>query len=117
MTDQLAAKIEAARKRADQAKARLAALEARASEQARKLRNGQKIIVGSLLLDAARRDPTIRQTILSVLDQGLVRDVDKTRLAPLLADLRGLDASASHSPTNPTLGVKQTLPEPPQTGA
>ena len=105
MTDQLATKIEAARKRADQAKARLAALEARASEQARKLRNGQKIIVGSLILDAARRDPTIRQTILSVLDQGLVREVDKTRLAPLLADLRGLQAPSSLSPENPTPGL------------
>jgi hypothetical protein len=50
-----------------------------------------------------------------MLEQGLVRDVDKTRLAPLLADLRGLDAPASHSPENPTPGVKQPLPEPPQT--
>lgn len=114
MTDQLAAKIEAARKRADQAKARLAALEARASEQARKLRNGQKIIVGSLVIEAARHNQAVRQALLSILDQGLVREVDKARLSPLLADLRGLEAPPP-SPAPKPLGVNQTASEQPQT--
>lgn len=46
--------IEKARKKVEQAKARLQALEARASTERRKLEARRKIILGALVLDAAR---------------------------------------------------------------
>ena len=46
--------IEKARKKVAQAKARLQALEARASTERRKLEARRKIILGALVLDAAR---------------------------------------------------------------
>lgn len=61
---------------------------ARLRQQGRKLENGQKIILGSALLNAARHDPKIRKWLLSETAKAVTRDVDKRRLQPLLDELR-----------------------------
>lgn len=61
---------------------------ARLRTKSRALENGQKIILGGLLLNAARQDPGIRQWLLAQADQVVTRDVDRKRLAPLFAELR-----------------------------
>lgn len=76
MNDQLTAKIEAARKRADQARAKLQALEARASQQVRKQDTRRKVILGGLLLDAAGKDERFSRTLSTLLER-LTRDQDK----------------------------------------
>ncbi len=67
-----------------EAEARLARLRT----QSRRLENGQKIILGGMLLAAARHDPKIRAWVIKESDQAVTRDVDKKRLAPLLEELR-----------------------------
>lgn len=49
-------RIEAARKKLDQARERLKALEARATQEERKRDTRRKIILGGLLLDAADKE-------------------------------------------------------------
>lgn len=61
---------------------------ARLRQQGRKLENGQKIILGSVLLNAARHDPKMRKWLLSETAKAVTRDVDKRRLQPLLDELR-----------------------------
>lgn len=76
MIDPLTAKIEAARKKADQAKARLQALEAQASQAARKAETRRKVILGALLIEAAASDPRF-SAIVSELMQRIGRDQDR----------------------------------------
>lgn len=76
MAETLDAKIEAARKRAAQAKARLADLEARASQQARKLDTRRKVILGGLLIDAAEKDDRFSQVI-TALKARMAREQDR----------------------------------------
>lgn len=63
---------------------------ARLREQGRKLENGQKIILGGLLINAARNQPSIRKWLLDEAAKTITRDVDKARLAPLIADLSAM---------------------------
>ncbi len=60
---------------------------ARLKEKNRALENGQKIILGGLLLNAARHQPLIRKWLLDEAAKVVTRDVDKKRLAPLLYEL------------------------------
>jgi len=55
--------IAKARQKADQAKACLAALQARLSEASRKLDTRRKIILGGLLLDAAEKDERFSRVV------------------------------------------------------
>ena len=105
MAGDLEAKIEAARKRAEQAKARLQALEARASQQARKLDTRRKVILGGLLLDAAEKDDRFARVITALMER-ISRDQDR----------KAFEAWQAPSPTPEPLGVNQTASEPPQAG-
>ena len=68
--------IENARLKVAQAKARLQALEARASTLNRKADARRKIILGGLLLDAAMKDPAW-ETRLNELMERIGRDQDR----------------------------------------
>ena len=54
----------------------------------RSLENGQKIILGGMLIHAARKDAKIRAWLLEEAEKSITREVDKKRLAPLLDTLR-----------------------------
>ena len=105
MPEQLDAKIAAARKRAEQAKARLQALEARASQQARKLDTRRKVILGGLLLDGAEKDERFARVITALMER-ISRDQDR----------KAFEGWQAPSPAPEPLGVNQTASEPPQTG-
>jgi hypothetical protein len=69
---------------------KLAALDAkiaRLRHQNRKLETGQKIILGGMLLNAARQNSTVRAWLLKEIQRAITRDVDQKRLAPLLDEL------------------------------
>ena len=102
MTGDLEAKIEAARKRAEQAKARLQALEARASQQARKLDTRRKVILGGLLIDAAEKDDRFARVITALMER-IRRDQDR----------KAFEEWQTPSPAPEPLGVNQTPSEPP----
>jgi hypothetical protein len=72
-----------------EAEARLARLRT----QSRQLDNGQKIILGGMLLAAARHDPKIRAWVIKEAGKAITRDVDRKRLEPLLEELRNLGES------------------------
>ncbi|MBU2764789.1 hypothetical protein HAP94_00935 [Acidithiobacillus ferrivorans] len=61
---------------------------ARLREQSRRTENGQKIILGGMLIHAARKDDKIRAWLLEEAEKSIIRDADKKRLAPLLDTLR-----------------------------
>jgi len=67
-----------------EAEARLARLRT----QSRQLENGQKIILGGMLLAAARHDPKMRAWVIKEAEKAVTRDVDKKRLQPLLNELK-----------------------------
>ena len=67
-----------------EAEARLARLRT----QSRQLENGQKIILGGMLLAAARHDPKMRAWVIKEAEKAVTRDVDKKRLQPLLDELK-----------------------------
>ena len=60
-------RIAKARQQADQAKARLQALEARASDAERKKDTRRKIILGGLLIDAASKDERYAKVVNALL--------------------------------------------------
>ncbi len=66
-----------------EAEARLARLR----KQERSLENGQKIILGGMLLNAARLDPKMRDWLLEEAARSIAREADQKRLKPLLDEL------------------------------
>jgi hypothetical protein len=73
---------------------KIAALDAkiaRLRHQSRKLETGQKIILGGMLLNAARQNPKICAWLLKEAQEAVTRDVDKERIAPLLNELSSLN--------------------------
>ena len=68
--------IDKARLKAEQAKARLQALEARLGEAARKLDTRRKIIMGGLLLDAAEKDERYAKVVAALM-QRIEREHDR----------------------------------------
>ena len=70
---------------------KLAAIDAkiaRLRHQSRQLETGQKIILGGMLLNAALRDPRIKEWVLKEAEKSVKREIDKKRLAPLLEELK-----------------------------
>lgn len=63
---------------------------ARLRTKAREVDTGRKIILGGMLLAAARRDPEIRTWLLAEVESHVTRDHDRRRLEPTLAELRSL---------------------------
>jgi len=69
---------------------KIAALDAkitRLRHQSRKLETGQKIILGGMLLNAARQEPKIRAWLIKEAHKSITRDIDKKRIAPLLEEI------------------------------
>jgi hypothetical protein len=61
---------------------------ARLRERKRAEENGQKIILGGMLLASARHDAKIAAWLIKEAEKAVTRDIDKKRLAPLLEELR-----------------------------
>ena len=81
---------------------KIAALDAkiaRLRHQSRKLETGQKIILGGLLLNAAHKEPCIREWLLKEAARAVTREIDKKRIAPLLNELARLNSKSF--PGNP----------------
>lgn len=64
---------------------------ARLRKQTRELENGQKIILGGMLLAEARREPRIRKWLIETATKEVTREADRKRLQPLLAELAELE--------------------------
>ncbi len=71
-----AKKREEALKQVEQAKARLAALDARANQAARKADTKRKIVLGGLLLDAAEKDEKFARVVSALMGR-ITREQDR----------------------------------------
>lgn len=71
---------------------------ARLRQKSRQLENGQKIILGALLLNTARKEPRIREWLLKEAAKSVTREADKKRLAPLLDELAQMPATPEGGP-------------------
>lgn len=70
---------------------------ARLRSKGRALENGQKIILGGMVLTEARKDPKIRQWLLEMAKVTVKREVDMKRLAPLLEELAAMKDALAES--------------------
>ncbi|AXJ97495.1 hypothetical protein [Sphingomonas sp. FARSPH] len=74
-------------------KARLFELELKAARLRtlrRKQINGERFVIGALMIEAARRDPVVRDLLLAEVEREPMRDMDRERIAPLIDELREL---------------------------
>jgi hypothetical protein len=62
---------------------------ARLRQKKRSLENGQKIILGGMLLAAARHHPDMAKWVIDEAARAPLREIDRKRLAPLLIELGG----------------------------
>ena len=60
---------------------------ARLRTQTRRLENGQKIILGGMLIAAAKRDPKVAAWLIKEARQYVTREIDAKRLVSLLDEL------------------------------
>lgn len=73
--------------------AQLEAQLARLREKDRALENGQKIILGGMLLASARTDPKQREWVIAQASK-ITRPADVKRLAPLIEELQAMTPAA-----------------------
>lgn len=64
---------------------------ARLRQKSRAQENGQKIIMGAMLINAAKKQPQIRKWLLEEAEKVIIRDVDKKRIESLLNELREME--------------------------
>lgn len=83
---------------------------ARLREMSRRTENGQKIILGGMLINAAKRDAKIREWLIQEAAMSITREVDKKRLEPLLDTLRRIPESGK--PPQDTTPFTSTVPLP-----
>lgn len=63
---------------------------ARLKDRERKLENGQKIVIGGLILAMARKNPERAKQLLADIDREVTRKVDYDRLQPIIRELQEL---------------------------
>ena len=87
-----AEKLAELEKQAAAIKARMQAIKSREQGAERKADTRRKIIVGGLLIAEAMGKPEAAAKLVRLIDAKVTRDVDKTALEPLVAELREVAA-------------------------
>ena len=72
--------------------AELEARLARAKTEDRAMETGQKIILGGMLLQAARKDPKMAAWVIEEAERVITRKIDQKRVAPILEELKAAPA-------------------------
>lgn len=70
---------------------------ARLKEQSRKLENGQKIIVGGMMLSVARKDTQRAKTLLEDINREVTKKTDLERMQPIIDELTAIVNKANHN--------------------
>lgn len=92
MAKTAAEKLAELEKQAAAIKARMQAIKSREQGAERKADTRRKIIVGGLLIAEAMGKPEAAAKLVRLIDAKVTRDVDKTALEPLVAELREVAA-------------------------
>lgn len=62
----------------------------RLKEKAKTLENGQKIVLGGMVLSVARKNPQFARQLLSMIGSEINRDTDKKRLENIIDELKAV---------------------------
>ena len=62
----------------------------RLKEKARKQENGQKVVLGGMVLSIARKDINFARQLLGMINTKINRDTDKKRLENIINELKDL---------------------------
>lgn len=73
---------------------------ARLKEQARKKENGQKIIIGGLMLSVAKDDSRVAKQLLELIETQITRKTDLNRLDNVIDELKKKANELNHQPFN-----------------
>lgn len=60
----------------------------RLKEKKRSIENGEKIIIGGMILSMSRKNPKMAQNVLSWIASEINRDTDKKRLENIISELK-----------------------------
>jgi acetyl-CoA carboxylase alpha subunit len=71
---------------------------ARLKEQARKKENGQKIIIGGLMLSVAKDDSRVAKQLLELIETQITRKTDLNRLDNVIDELKKKANELNHQP-------------------
>ena len=71
---------------------------ARLKEQARKKENGQKIVVGGLMLSVAKDDSRVAKQLLELIETQITRKTDLDRLDNVIDELKKKANELNHQP-------------------
>lgn len=67
----------------------------RLKEQSRKLENGQKIIIGGMMLSIARKDTQRAKTLLEDINREVTKKADLERMRGVIDELKAIISEAS----------------------
>ena len=70
---------------------------ARLKAQSRKLENGQKIIMGGMVLSIARRDIQRAKTLLADIEKEVTKKTDLERMQPIIDELKKIINKANQT--------------------
>lgn len=73
---------------------------ARLKQQARKKENGQKIVIGGLMLSVAQDDPKFAQQLLRYIEERVTRKTDLNRLDDVIEELKKKANELNHQPSD-----------------
>lgn len=73
----------------------------RLKEKAKTLENGQKIVLGGMVLSVARKNPQFAKQLLSMIGSEINRDSDKKRLENIIDELQGVVNNNQQPPQQP----------------
>lgn len=62
----------------------------RLKEKAKTLENGQKIVLGGMVLSVARKNPQFARQLINMIGNEINRDTDKKRLENIIDELKGI---------------------------
>lgn len=74
---------------------------ARLKEKSRKLENGQKIIIGGMMLSLARKNDRIAEMILDNIKREIDKNTDLKRLETVMAELQSIVDKAREDENRP----------------
>ena len=73
----------------------------RLKEKANQLSNGQKIVLGGMVLSVARKNPQFARQLLAMIGSEINRDSDKKRLENIIDELQGVVNNNQQPPQQP----------------
>lgn len=70
----------------------------RLKEKAKTLENGQKVVLGGMVLSVARKNPQFARQLLTMIGSEINRDSDKKRLENIIDELQGVVNNNNQQP-------------------